>query len=108
MKNSLDVYESIEYRDERMSLAKRYKENFYIVCNDHYVNKKIAELEKEIIKLKEAKGINEHMRMRGWNFFDISDDVVYDETYLSFVGTRKELFERIPNPSAYSEEECGI
>lgn len=105
MKNILDLYEGVRNRYERIALAKRERENINVYLdNDDYIDNQIKKLEKQIILLKEAKSINEHMRTRGWEFFDISDDVIFDEDYIPFVGTRKELFERIPNPSCYSEE----
>ena len=100
--NYKQVCESLEHVDERFKLAKIYNDNTKVgMYRGDFIDKRIKELQDEINKLKQAKSVETQMNMRGWSFFDISNDID-DEEYFMFVGTKDELFERIPNPSCYS------
>jgi hypothetical protein len=67
-----------------------------------FLEDKLAQAQSEIDAFNKGTGWRSIMEAFGWDSWDVSDHVPYDESYMDFVGSREELAKAYPG---YPEDE---
>jgi len=102
---SKDVHVGLDKKEIRDSLGKKVRKNMYVYDpNGEYsleerlqvLYKQKAEIEKHIQGQIEGAALYELLKMYGWDYFDVSEEVPFDDDYIGFIGTEEEKKKQIP------------
>lgn len=94
MKNE-EIHNGLKDKEIRDFLAKELNEvEYFGLISIDYVQKQIKELQKSLENARRYEAIKSLIEKNGWNDFDISEVIIYNEKkYFPFIGTEEEYDE---------------
>lgn len=87
-----DIHVSLEGKEVRDFLGKQYRRVSMLGLGGsvEWLEKRIAELQEQLKNRKEYLAVTSLINSQGWEAFDVSEYVPYNDAYFNFIGTEEE------------------